>query len=260
MKNNVTAIIVEWIKIRRSRILWTTFLLFMFIPFMMGLLVFVARNPETAAKLGLIGTKAKMFGENDWTGYCALLLQVVASIGLFAFGFVSAWVFAREHTDHTLKDLLALPVPRSAFVAAKTLMVFAWCMALSVVFYTLSLSAGFLLHLPGGSSRLLWQFTRSFFMTSLLTTFLCPPISWLAGYSRGIVAPLGLVFLTLIMAQFAGLVGLGPYFPWAIPGLYSVASHLAGLQLNWVSFLILAFTTLAGYLATLHWWRHADHH
>jgi ABC-2 type transport system permease protein len=60
------------------------------------------------------------------------------------------------------------------------------------------------------------------------------------------------------MANFIGLVGLGPYFPWAIPGIYSVPSGDEGMQLNAVSYLILATTFVLGLAGTLAWWRFAD--
>jgi len=64
----------------------------------------------------------------------------------------------------------------------------------------------------------------------------------------------------MIFAQFVGLVGLGPFFPWAIPGLFSVAKDAPDFQLHHSSYIILALTFVFGYLATLRWWQHADHH
>jgi ABC-2 type transport system permease protein len=104
------------------------------------------------------------------------------------------------------------------------------------------------------------NFSFSFLITSLLTLLLGSPVSFLAGYSLGIIAPLGFVILTMIMAQFTGLIGLGPYFPWAIPGLFSVANDAQGLQLHTVSYIILILTFVTGYWATVRWWQSADHH
>jgi ABC-2 type transport system permease protein len=259
--NNITAAFcVEFIKTRKSKILLTTILIFTIIPLMMGLIIFVARNPEIAGKLGMIGMKAKMFGENDWPGYFAILNQTMGSVGLIGFGFVTSWVFGREHIDRTMKDILALPVRRSSIVFAKIIIVFIWCILLALVLYSVGIISGLIMHLPGWTADNFWHFSNRFFMTSLLTLLLCSPVSYLAGYSRGIIAPLGFVILTMIMAQFIGLIGLGPYFPWAIPGLFSVAKDTQGMQLHITSYVILALTFATGYWATLHWWLHADHH
>jgi ABC-type transport system involved in multi-copper enzyme maturation permease subunit len=260
MKNTCAALYAEYLKNRRSKILLVTIILFTFIPLMMGLMMFVARNPEIAVKLGMIGTKAKMFGENDWPGYFALLSQMIASVGLIGFGFVASWVFGREHIDRTMKDLLALPIPRRSIVFAKTIVVFTWCLLLALIMYTVALISGLIMNLPGWSAQSFMHFSISYSGTALLTLLLCSPVSYLAGYSRGIIAPLGFVILTMIMAQFVGLIGLGPYFPWAVPGLFSVANDAPGMRLHSASYIILVMTFALGYWATVHWWQHGDHH
>ncbi|MBU0488393.1 MAG: ABC transporter permease [Bacteroidetes bacterium] len=260
MKKIWNALSVEFLKTRKSKILLITIIVFTFVPLMMGLMVFVARNPEIAGKMGMVGTKAKMFGENDWPGFFAMLSQTIASIGLVGFGFVTSWVFGREHTDRTMKDILALPVARSSIVLAKFVVAFLWCILLALILFVVGISIGQLMHIPGWSAGLFSQFSSNYFSTALLTLLLCTPVAWLAGYSRSIIAPLGLVILTMIMAQFAGLIGLGPYLPWAIPGLFSVARDTPGFQLHFASYVILAFTFILGYWATLRWWRKADHH
>jgi ABC-type transport system involved in multi-copper enzyme maturation permease subunit len=260
MKNLASVIYVEFLKSGKSKILLVTTIIFMIVPCMMGLMMFVARNPELAGKLGMIGTKAKLFGENDWKGYFALLNQVLASIGLIGFGFVTSWVFGREHTERTIKDLLALPVARQTIVMAKFVIVFIWCIFLAGILYAVTILFGLLIHLPGWSTLLFTDFSNHFLITALLTLLLCSPISYLAGVGTGIVAPLGFVLITMIMAQFVGLIGLGPYFPWAIPGLFSVSNDTPGLHIRSESYIILALTFLAGYWATVRWWQYADHH
>jgi len=54
------------------------------------------------------------------------------------------------------------------------------------------------------------------------------------------------------------LLGLGPYFPWAIPGLCSAPSGTEGMQLTVASYIILFLTFLLGLGGTLAWWRYAD--
>lgn len=259
--NSITAALtVEILKTRKSKILLATFMVFAFIPLMMGLMMFVARNPEIAGKLGMIGTKAKLFGENDWTGYFSLLSQMIASIGLIGAGFVTAWVFSREHIDRTMKDILALPVRRSYIVFAKLVVVNAWFLLLSLTLFLVGIFLGLMMHLPGWSAPLFLEFSGRYLGTSLLTMLLCTPVSFLSGYNRGIVAPLGFVILTMISAQFAGLIGLGPYFPWAIPGLFSISVNEPGFQVDSAGYIILASTFVLGLWATLNWWNQADHH
>jgi len=227
---------------------------------MMGLMMFVARNPEISAKLGLVGTKATLFGQNDWAGYFGLFNQMGAAIGYVGFGFVASWVFGREYIDRTAKDLLSLPVPRSSIVFSKFLVVIIWSVLLMLVMFAVGILTGQLVGIPGWSGELFTGFAGKFLITFLLTLLLVPPVAFLASYGRGIIAPIGFVILSLILAQFAGLVGMGPYFPWAIPGVNTAPSGTDGMTLVAASYIILGFTGLAGLAGTLAWWRYADQH
>ena len=260
MKNTAISIWAEYIKVRKSKVLFVTIVLFTFIPLMIGLMLFVSKNPEIASKMGMIGTKSKMFGENDWAGYLSLMSQMMASIGMIGFGFVTSWVFAREHMERTLKDILALPIPRSSIVMAKFIVIALWCTLLSVIIFLTGTAIGHIISIDGWSLGLYMEFSKSFFISSFLTLLLCTPVAFIAGYSKGIIAPIGFVILTLIIAQFVGLVGLGPYFPWAIPGLFAVAKDEDGFRLMTSSYIILSIVFISGYWATFRWWLKADHH
>jgi len=260
MKNLSAALYLEFFKTKKSKIFWSTIVVFSIIPLFMGIMMFIARNPEIGKKLGLIGMKANMFGDNDWKGYFSLLTQVIASIGLIGFGFVNAWVFGSEHTDKTMKDLLALPVRRSTIVFAKTLIASAWSILLAFVLFVVGVSLGFAMDLPSWSNESFLQFTYRFFVCAILTLALSSPVSYLAGYSHGIIAPLGFVIFSMIMAQFVALIGIGPYFPWAIPGLFSVGNDSPGMQLSFASYIILFSTFSVAYYLTVYWWEKADHH
>ncbi len=260
MKSIRATFVAECMKLRHSKIVWITILLFLFIPFMMGLMFFVQKHPEIAAKLGMIGTKATMLslGKPDWSSYLGFLTQGMAGIGLIGFGFVTSWVFGREYADRTVKDILALPVLRSSIVLSKFIVVAIWCILLLIGFWLFGLIFGKIIDLDGWSDRLIIQLTIIYLKTTLFTILLCTPVAFFASYSRGYMLPMGFVVLTMIMANFTGLVGLGPYFPWAIPGLFSVPSGTEGFKLVFGSYLILIITSAVGFAGTIAWWRFAD--
>jgi ABC-2 type transport system permease protein len=255
------AFFTEYIKVVKSRVFWFSLLLFAFISCMMGLIMFVQKYPELASKLGMIGTKANLFsyGGVSWTGYFTMLMQAVAAVGYIGFGFVTSWVFGREYSEKTMKDLLALPVSRSMIVIAKFSVSAIWCLVLGGVFLLSSLIMGSAIGLPGWSDDLIRNISIRFTVTALLSLVLCWPAAFFACLGRGILLPIGFVILTLILANFTGLVGLGPWFPWAIAGIYSTGASVAGMQLTITSYIILFSTGIAGFLATLAWWRMADH-
>lgn len=232
----------------------------MFVPCMMGLLMFVQIHPEIAGKLGMIGNKATMlrFGEPNWQSYFTLLIQGFAAVGVIGIGFVASWVFGREFSEHTVKDMLVLPISRSTIVISKFIVIVIWSIILSLVYFSISVLVGLLINIPGWSHEIVWMNFSRYFITALLTILLSTPVAFLASYSRGYMLPMGFVILTLLAANFTGIVGLGPYFPWAIPGLYGTASGLDGMQLNNASYIILLFTGITGLLGTLAIWRFAD--
>lgn len=260
MKNIKAALICEFLKLKRSGIFWITITLFIFIPAMFGLMLYISQNPELMFKLGIVGTKAKLFGENDWKGYFGILNQSIATIGLIGFGFVTSWIFGSEYTNRTMKDLLALPVSRTTIVISKFIVTMAWCFLLVIIFFTVAVIAGKTVGLPGWGNENIAHYISKFLAIAFLTILLCTPVGFFASYGRGIIAPLGFVIITLILAQFIAISGLGTYFPWAIPGVYSVAGTVPGMALNIASYIILMLTFLAGIIGTALWWKRADHH
>jgi len=262
MKSLTATFTTECMKLRSSRIFWITILIFLFIPFMMGLLMFVQKYPEISGKLGMIGTKASMlrFGKTDWPTYLGLLTQCIAGIGLIGFGFVTSWVFGREYSDRTVKDILALPVSRSFIVFSKFIVVVIWCILLTFILFAFGLIVGRIIDLSGWSGEIIFHHACKYTITALLTILLCTTVAFFASYGRGYLLPMGFVILTLVIAQFSGLVGIGPYFPWAIPGVYSAPAGTEGMQLGTVSYIIILSTCIFGLIGTLAWWRYADQH
>jgi ABC-type transport system involved in multi-copper enzyme maturation permease subunit len=250
----------ESLKVRKSKVFWLSIVFFMFVSFMMGLIMFVQIHPEISQKLGMIGTKASMlrFGEPDWENYLTLITQGIAAVGLIGYGFVTCWVFGSEYSDHTIKDILALPVSRASIVLSKLIIAILWSIILTCIFFASALLFGYLAGIPGWSGEVLSQSLYKFTMVSLLSMLLCTPVAFFASYSGGFLLPIGIIILTMIMANFTGLVGLGPYFPWAIPGLFSAPPGTEDVHIYAASYIILFLTSILGLAGTIAWWRFAD--
>jgi ABC-type transport system involved in multi-copper enzyme maturation permease subunit len=260
MKITFSAFWVEILKIRRSKMFMASIIFFILVSAMMSFVMFVQKYPEVSAKVGMIGDKASLlrFGEPNWQNYFRLLIQGIAGVGLVGTGFVTSWIFGREFSDHTIKDILAIPVPRVYIVFSKIIIVVLWSAILCLAYFISGLAFGFLIGLPGFSAGILSDTSRIYWITSFLLILLCTPVAFLASYTRGYIFPIGFVILTMILANFSGLVGLGPYFPWAVPGLYGNPSGSDNMQLTTVSYIILICTCLTGLFATIAFWRYAD--
>ncbi|GAA3306299.1 ABC transporter permease [Nonomuraea dietziae] len=170
------ALWAELLKVRRSRLPWISALAFTVATLVCGLFMFILQDPQRAQALGLLGAKAQLSGATaDWTGYLALLAQAVAVGGLLIYGVIAIWLFGREFSDHTAKDLLALPTSRSAIVGAKFIIAGLWSVLLAVQVCGLGLLIGALLGLPGWSGQHVAEGVARVLIAASLTSLLsCP--------------------------------------------------------------------------------------
>ena len=260
MKSIAVTLWAESLKVRKSKVFWLSMVFFAFVSFMMGLIMLIQQHPEISEKLGLIGTKASLlrFGEPSWKNYFALLLQGMGAIALIGFGFITSWVFGREYYENTLKDMLALPVPRSSIVISKLLLSALWSILLACIFVIFSVVFGAMSGISGWSSEVFSKFLYQCTVVTLLTILLSTTPSFFASFSGGILLPIGIIILTMMMANFSGLLGLGPYFPWAIPELICSFPGTEGIKVGLASYIILFVTSILGLIGTLAWWRFAD--
>jgi len=254
MSNLLQAIYIELLKARRSKLPFFTALGFSLLPLVGGFFMIVLKDPELARRVGLISAKAQItMGVADWPSYLGFLSLASGAGGVILFGFIASWVFGREYSDHTVKDLLALPTSRSAIVFAKFVVVVSWSAALTAMMYLIGLGVGAAIVLPQTSFQVLLHGSVTLVITAILTIALVTPIAFFASAGHGYLPPVGVAFLAMGLAQVIAVAGWGEYFPWAIPGLYSQGEHL-GI----VSYGIVILTSLAGLAATILWWELAD--
>lgn len=256
MSNLSDMIWVELRKAIRSRMpLWTG-LGSLFMPLAIAFLIFVARNPQISQSLGLISAKANLvaYSATDWPAYINLIGLFIAAGGFILFVLILSWVFGREFSDATLKDLLAVPVPRSSILLAKFIVAAGWSAVLSLILLIAGLLMGVLINLPGGSPGVILQGSLLVLASSFMTIVVVLPFALFASIGRGYLLPFGLAVLTLMATNLVALAGWGEYFPWAIPGLFAQAKS----PLAPISFWIVFLTGLVGMLATYLWWKFAD--
>lgn len=254
MKNTMRAFRAEFLKFRRTRMLWATAIAMAFMALMGGFMMYVSLHPDFAHDAGLIGEKAKLIENSSWPAFFALLAQMAVAGGAILFGFVASWIFGREYSDKTVKDLLARPVSRSSIVAAKFLIAALWCAILIVVQVAAGFSAGFLAGLPDWTTETFGQGIQMILVSAALEVLLCTPVAFFASAGKGYLLPLGFVILTLVLANLSGVIGFGAYFPWAVPGLYSQSTA----ELSAASYIAVAAASAAGMAGTFAWWRYAD--
>ena len=227
--NNLMAMIwVEQRKAIRSRIpLWTA-IVSLVMPLGIAFLIWASKNPEIVQKLGLIGAKANLvaYSATDWHTYLGFYGQIMAAGGFFLFVMAISWTFGREFSDGTVKDLLAVPVPRSSILLAKFIVVGIWSVVLAVIIYGTGLLMGVVIQLPGGSADIILQGSLQVLVTTGMVIAVVLPFALFASIGRGYLLPLGVAVVAIMLANLVVVAGWGDYFPWAVPMLYTQRDDL----------------------------------
>lgn len=261
MRTMRAAIWMEILKVRRTKIFPISIYFFVFIGIIMGLLMFLSMHPEIANRSSTLQMKTSFLGGSDWKAYYNLLMQIILTVGVIGSGIISSWVFGREFSDRVIKDLLALPVPRSSIVISKLTVLFAWSILLSLVVLASAMGTGWAVGIPGWSAGGLIPFLKMYLSCTLLNALLITPVAFVASAGRGYILPISFVILIMILTQilFVALPGLTFWFPWALPALFSGVAGQAIPSPGFVSYFLFSLTVLAGLLGTMAWWHFADH-
>jgi ABC-2 type transport system permease protein len=253
------ALWVEALKARRSKAWWLTALGFSLLPLVGALFMLILRDPEWARSTGLLTAKARaLTGSADWPSYWTLIEQGTAAAALFIFGIIVTWVFGREYSDRTAKDLLALPTSREAIVLAKLVVIALWSLLLTGLIVAVTLGLGALLGLPGGSTADFVQAVRIVAVVAGMTIVVLPPFAWMASAGRGYLPSIGMMFVVVALGQVLATLGWGAYFPWSVPAMASGAAGAEAAQLGVESYVSLLVACIGGIVGTLVRWRLAD--
>jgi ABC-2 type transport system permease protein len=254
-----SALWAESLKARRSKVPLLAALGFTLAPLMDALFMFIMKDPERAREMGLLSVKAQLVMTTaEWTTFFSVLSQAIAVGGVVVFSIVTAWMFGREFSDHTAKDLMALPTSREIIVAAKLIVLSAWAFAVSLWIYGVGLVVGSLVDIPGWSTQLAWRSFGDVLGTAGMTLLLMTPVAFIASMGRGYLPPFGWAVLTIFFSQIIAATGWGDWFPWSVPALFSGVVGPRGEQLGLHSYIIVILASVLGLAATFSWWRNAD--
>lgn len=255
----MSAFSAELLKLRRSKVVPGTFIAFALASLMGAVFMLILGDPEAMARAGALQSKAEVMGVSaDWWSYLLIVDQAMAVGGVMVFGFVASWLFGREYSDGTAKDLLALPTSRTRILHAKFMVYALWCLALAVSNLAIAAVAGSIMQLPVIDGSDIGTYLPRHAITILMVIALGTPIAFFALKGGGYLMPLAFLALTLVLSQVVAAAGYGSWFPWSIPGLWSGAGGEMGKYIDGWSFVSLAVTSVLGYIGTMMWWDHVD--
>ena len=256
----LSALWAEALKARRSKVLLLTIGASLILPLIGGLFMIILKNPEQARAMGLISVKSQLIGGTaDWQTYFDMLLQSMAMAGTILFAFIMAWIFGREFSDRTAKELLALPTPRGAIIGAKFILTALWMLGLALLIFGIGLGVGAAVDIPGWSLELARSSFGILMTVALLIFMLMPFVALFASAGRGYLPALGWAIFSFVIAQIVSLLGWGDWIPWCVPVLLSGMFGPRGVeQIGMHSYILMLLAFIIGVTATFGWWRSAD--
>jgi len=261
MNSQIFALKAELLKSKHSIIILISFIAFAIVPIMGGIFMLIMQDPQAMAHANLLNTKMEMLNLTaDWNALFMILTQGMGIGGIMIFGFTASWIFGREYSDNTVKDLLSLPISKIAILNAKYIVYLLWGVALALVNLVLGIFIGSLIQLQGFNIDNMLFYLRDYIITTILTLLLGTPIAFFSMLGKGYLAPLGFIALTLVFSQIIASIGIGHYFPWSIPALFSGAGGEYKERLNAMSYLVLFMVSVLGYCITILYWKYTDHH
>jgi ABC-2 type transport system permease protein len=260
MNGWLPALWAEMLKARRSKASVFSAIGFTLFPLVSGLFMMILKDPAAAQAMGLISTKAQLVaGTADWPAFFDMLLKSTAMGGFILFAFIMAWVFGREFSDRTAKELLALPTPRGVIVGAKLIVAALWVLGLTLMLFVIGLGVGAAVNIPGWSPELAWSSFWSLMTIAVLNLMLMPFVALFASAGHGYLPPLGWAFFSFVLAQIISLLGWGDWFPWSVPVLLSGMFGPQGAeQIGLHSYILSLVALISGVAATFVSWQSTD--
>jgi ABC-2 type transport system permease protein len=242
----------EFLKLRHSKVTWLSLAALSIGPLAIALMMWIVREPGRAAKLGLVGAKANLSGLTaTWPSYFSMLTLMVGMGGMLLLSFIVAYVFGREYTEGTAKNLLALPVSRHWFALAKLVVAAAWWALLVVAVFIEALVLGAALRLPNFSTAVALRGAHDALLAAAIAYLLVPVVAWIAMLGRGYLPPLGFALAMLALGDVFSHTGWAAWFPWSIVPLFIGAIGQRVTTIAPASVVVVALTFLAGTAATI---------
>ncbi len=242
-------VLTEFLKLKRSVVPFATLAAMLAAPWGIALFMWIVRDPQRAADLGLLGTKANLVGlEATWPAFGGYLVMIGGAGGLVMLAFVVTYLFGREYADGTAKNLFALPVDRRWFAAGKLAVATVWWLGLVLAFLLEGFGIGLAMALPGFSTDVAVTTVSNALLCAGSAFLLAPVVALATIWSRSYLAALGIALGLLGLGNLFVHTGWAAWFPWSVVLLLSDSAGRSSVP--WTSFLVLALTFVAGAVGT----------
>ncbi|SDX41516.1 bacitracin transport system permease protein [Marininema mesophilum] len=240
----VNLVYTELLKLKRSKMFLLSIIGAAVAPLMVAIAMFI-QEPTVLAKFDVLFLNTSKYA--------------VLIIGAPLYGVITAYLYSREYTEDTLKNLLTIPVSRISLLMSKWILLFFWIMLLTLVVWGLALLMGILLQFEGLSFLMVTQSFGKFAIAGVFLFILSTPIVlitlMLKNFVPTIVVTIVITLLNVMLAtsEHRGL------FPW-VAALDIANGTLEPTYPSEVSYLLIAATAFLGFIASIVYFKKVDVH
>jgi ABC-2 type transport system permease protein len=181
--------------------------------------------------------------------------------GTVLFALATAYVFGREYAEGTAKEMLTQPIRREWFLAAKTAVLVAWLLGLTLLSVIAQAILATLLGLKGPSWSVMAACLGDSLTVAVLIFATLPVVALLAIRGGGYLAPMAYSAVVATVGLGLAEIGWTRWFPWSMQiavagmGLFPAAPMPGLVAGSWV---LMACVFVAGSAAVVWCFNMAD--
>ncbi|MCR8645449.1 ABC transporter permease [Paenibacillus sp. N1-5-1-14] len=241
----VNLVYTELLKLRRAKMFMISLIGAVAAPIMVfiGYLDNMAKNPG----------KPVLFSDvwSDTNLYVTLL------IGTLLYGVITAYLFIREFTEDTMKNLLTIPVSRIGIIFSKLVLLFLWIMILTFTSWVLILILGLLAQYEGMSIGVILQSLKEFLIGGSLLFLLSTPTMFVAFLFKNYVPTI--IFTAVITMGNVAITNRDykAVFPWSAAHVIAESSYVPAYP-PFYSYAAILAATVIGLVATIVYFKKMD--
>lgn len=198
----ITFIETEFLKLKRSKILFITILGALFVPFMLDLGIAYQIWQEPNA----------VFYFKD--GFEVMKQFLFMLLGVEVFAVVTAYLFGREYNERTLKSILITPISKAKYLCGKFIMLFIWTILLVLVSYFGMIAFGWVVGLEGLTYSVFNETISNYLYNGVLLFLTITPFAFFAIWIKSMIPSMiagGVITVGNMMIYGRDL---APVFPW----------------------------------------------
>ncbi len=197
---------IELLKLRRSTMLWVSMFGVGVAP-LLNYLIFLSLKSNDPSEVVI----ERYFEQ----GYI-LLSALIATL---LFGLITTYIFDREYQEHTLENMLTIPITRTAVIINKMIILFIWIIFLVLFTFGLAILLNYMGIFIDLNIGILIKFLRIYLLTGILHFALTPTIAFITLIFKSYVYSTGFSVIVTITSLVITNTKYGELFPWALPYL-----------------------------------------